>query len=131
MFGRIGSGGNKGNDKNSKGGDKGNSNNNDKGNRGVEGSNSTHEVCYKGSMWSDKGRSDGIYDYTGKSCSTSSYHSNTTSKGGEGSISGGGGVGSQFGSFDHRLHQLHPRDAETFIERIKASESEIQKYCKY
>lgn len=56
-----------------------------------------------------------------------SYPSNTTSKGGGGSISGGGGVGSQSGGFDHRLHQLHPRDAETFIERIKASESEIQR----
>lgn len=39
MFGRIGGGGNKGNDKNTKGGDKGNSsNNNDKNSRGVEGS---------------------------------------------------------------------------------------------
>jgi hypothetical protein len=56
-----------------------------------------------------------------------SYPSNTSSKSGYGSISGGEGLGSQSGGFDHRLHQLHPRDAETFIERIKASESEIQK----
>jgi len=64
-------------------------------------------------MWSDKGRSDGIYDYTGKSCSTSSYPSNTTSKGGKGSISGGGGVGSQSGVIEQEkaVSKIHPSDS--------------------
>lgn len=41
---------------------------------GGEGSYSTHDICYKGRVYSDKGRADGCYDRTDKICTTSSSY---------------------------------------------------------
>ena len=59
---------------------------------GGEGRYSAHDICFKGRVYSDKGRADGCYDRTDKFCTTgSSYPSaHSTSRGGEGSKSTGG-----------------------------------------
>ena len=93
MFGRIGGG------------------RNDKSSRGKEGSYSNHDVCYKGGVYSDKGRADGIYDYTGKSCGTSSYSSNTSGRGGDGSRSGGGDSGGSQSQSTGSEPKTHPSDS--------------------
>ncbi|MBM3467074.1 MAG: tetratricopeptide repeat protein [Alphaproteobacteria bacterium] len=110
---------------------------------GGEGRYSAHDVCYKGRVYSDKGRADGCYDRTDKFCTTgSSYPSaHSTSRGGEGrgGTSGSSGThresrSSENTSYTSKQHidkSVDFRKSKDYESALKSCDAALQADPKY